>query len=236
MGKKRKIFLFDTETQGVDKRYVYDIAFQIVDKNGKVYESATYLVREMVTNPEVMCDAFYHKKVYTDYIPMLDEGAIGLANWLDIVGHLQDAVKTHDADVVSAYNIPFDISAMRQTHKALGYHGPILPYPMKKLCLWLWSCITLCRRPTYHKDALTFGWFSDAGNVRTTAEHVFRYLSKQPDFIEDHTALSDVHIERDILSNLYKLKGPVPYGRANAACWRLAQDCNLTIDMLDPPI
>ena len=41
--------------------------------------------------------------------------------------------------------------------------------------------------------------FTDSGNYSTTAETMFQYITQNPDFIEDHTALSDSLIEAQIL-------------------------------------
>ena len=42
-------------------------------------------------------------------------------------------------------------------------------------------------------------FYTEAGNYSTTAENVYRYITKNTEFLEDHTALSDSLIETEIL-------------------------------------
>jgi hypothetical protein len=42
--------------------------------------------------------------------------------------------------------------------------------------------------------------FTESGNYSTTAEAVFRYVSGDYEFVEEHTALADSRIECDILA------------------------------------
>ena len=41
--------------------------------------------------------------------------------------------------------------------------------------------------------------FSESGNYSTTAENVYRYISGNTEFVEEHTALADSEIETEIL-------------------------------------
>ena len=57
---------------------------------------------------------------------------------------------------------------------------------------------------TYKAFCEEHGYFTDSGNYSTTAETVFRYVTGNTDFIEDHTALSDSEIEGSILLECLK--------------------------------
>ena len=46
-------------------------------------------------------------------------------------------------------------------------------------------------------------------------------LSQNPDFIEDHTALSDAIIETQIMAACFAQKKRIPYGIINAQPWRI---------------
>ena len=56
----------------------------------------------------------------------------------------------------------------------------------------------------YKNFCETHNYFTDSGNYSTTAETVFRYLTNDTEFIEDHTALSDSEIEAAILIECLK--------------------------------
>ncbi len=113
---------------------------------------------------------------------------------------------------------------MAQTNEHIRGAGYVLDYRPDLLDLWLFSCITVCNRPTYHAIADANGWRSDAGNVRTNAEKVYAYITGNTDFIEAHTALDDARIETEILQRLLASKKRIPYNEIIAHPWKLAQN------------
>lgn len=77
------------------------------------------------------------------------------------------------------------------------------------LDLWALSCEHLINSTRYKDFCIENGFFSPSGKYFTTnAEVAFRYLMKDIDFIEEHTALSDAIIESQILTKALK-KGKV---------------------------
>ena len=223
---KTKIFqTIDTETCGLKPHNtVYDIGYTIHDKRGNIFAQRNWLVRDIITDADKMMGAFYAKKIFSYYIPALDSGKVKLADWSEIAAQMTADILTYGVDVIAAYNAGFDLAAIRATSQATGYTKAIVPHPVDRLCIWAAACQTLLNRPTYHRAAAAHGWISDAGNVRTTAEHTFRYLTGQPDFIESHTALDDALIETFILSQVFRQKKPIPYNDFSGT-WQRAQKC-----------
>jgi hypothetical protein len=223
--RENRFLVFDTETQGVENRYVYDLGYFITNRRGEVFAGRRFLVKEILTNPDIMADAFYHRKIFTNYIPMLDNSRQPmLENWENIALTMRRDIRRHNVNVLSAYNLPFDLGAMRQTSQYVGFGGTILTSRPTLLCLWLMSCQHLFTRPTYKTMAKENGWISDAQNYRTTAEHAFRYLTLNPDYIEPHTALEDAEIETYILHRLLAMRKRIPYNELNSMPWRIPQD------------
>ena len=56
-----------------------------------------------------------------------------------------------------------------------------------------------CKSRNYLRYCAKRHFLTDSGNPKSSAEIVYRYLSSNDDFIEEHTALSDCEIEADIL-------------------------------------
>jgi DNA polymerase III epsilon subunit-like protein len=222
---KQKTFLtLDTETCGLPpQNLVYDIGWTIHNKAGDIVTRRNFLARDIITNPAVMMGAFYAKKIFSFYIPALDLQTVRLASWSDIVATLAADVVAHNVDCVTAYNARFDVGAIRATNKALGITAKILPRPVDILCIWQFACTALLNRSSYHRLAAKHGWISDAGNVRTTAEHTYRYITGNADFVEGHTALSDAEIETDILAYCFRQKKPIPYNDLSGMPWQKAQ-------------
>ena len=216
---QRKIILvLDTECCDLAGN-VYDVGYTIADRKGTILTRKNWLVEEVFTDPDKMMGAFYAKKLFSHYAPMLDAGTIGLAPWSKIVSEMQIDVDAFGVNVLAAYNLGFDRRVMRQTNERFGL-GPILP-PMDQLDVWQFACETKLSQARYKEIARELGWVSAAGNIRTGAEYAYRFCSGDFGFIEDHTALSDAIIETKILADCYACKKSVPYGIVNAQPWRI---------------
>lgn len=75
--------------------------------------------------------------------------------------------------------------------------------------LWDVACSRLINIPKYKKYCLSTEQITESAQYfKTSAESTFRYLSKQYDFIEAHTALDDATIESVILAKALK-KGKI---------------------------
>ena len=218
---QKTIMVLDTETCDLAGN-VYDVGYTIANRKGEIVTQYNALVSEIFTDAEKMTGAFYAKKLFTHYAPMLDAGTIRLQSWADIVAQMQNDAETFGVNVLAAYNLGFDRRVMRQTNALLG-NGAILP-KMEMLDIWQFACETKLSTLTYKQIAKQNGWVSSAGNIRTGAEYAYRFCSGDHGFIEDHTALSDAIIETDILKACYASKKRVPYNIMNAQPWRIVNE------------
>ncbi len=167
--QKTSIMVIDTETIGLN-REVYDVGIIVTDRKGKIIERYTRLVREIITDAKKMRGAFYTNRVYSHYIPMLDQNEITLAPWPTIGADIRDMVQRHNINLIAAYNLPFDLRVMKKTSQALGY-GPILNSPFKLLDIWRFVCMAKLNTRLYKQLATERGWVSPAGNFKTGAEY-----------------------------------------------------------------
>jgi hypothetical protein len=207
MINKEMLMVLDTETCDLSGS-VYDVGYTIADKKGNISITRNWLVAEVFTDAKRMMGAFYAKKMFTHYARMLNDGEVKLSPWADIVATMQ-------ADC--------EFRVMAATHKMLGYTGKIMPAGLKILDLWQFACETKMSQKAYKKMAVANRWVSPAGNIKTGAEFAYRYTTQRPEFIEDHTALSDALIETQIMAACFAQKKKVPYGIINAQPWRLVQ-------------
>ena len=79
--KQKVIMVLDTETCDLSGP-VYDVGFTICNRKGEIAYRWNALVAEVFTNPDVMTGAYFAKKVFTHYAPMLDAGSISLMPWV----------------------------------------------------------------------------------------------------------------------------------------------------------
>lgn len=234
--RAKNFLVADTESTGLgNKAFVFDFGYVISRRNGTIIKERNFLIREILQNPKIMLGALYNEewrammggKIFRYYIPEIASQSLKIIGWREALEILRDDIKTHNVDVFSAYNLPFDLGAMNTTHKHLA--SKTLNFSrLDLLCLWEFSCVTVCRTRLYHdtchalgKDA---GWITQADNVRTTAEKVYAFLSGDHNFIESHTALDDAKIETEILHRLLRLKKTIPYNEVRGFSWRKAQN------------
>ncbi len=232
---KQKTFLtLDTETTGIGARpMVFDFAYVIATRT-KILLERKFLIREILTNPKIMLGALYNKtwrdmmggKLFRHYIPGLHSGELQLFGWRDALEIMRDDILTYGVDVIVAYNLPFDLRAMNKTHQRITEKN-INFSRFDLLCLWEFSCSTVCKEALYHdiawQQGRAAGWITDADNIRTNAEKVYAYLSGDLNFVESHTALEDAQIETEILQRLLAKRKTIPYNIMDHMPWRKAQ-------------
>jgi hypothetical protein len=235
MGKEKHFLVADTESLGLGSRAItFDFAYTIATRKGIKLERS-FLVREVLTNPALMFEAIKDNnwrqmiggKLFSHYVPALDESRLKLYNWSEIVETLREDMRTFGVDVFAAYNLNFDMGAIARTQKKIKGGGKVLEYKPDLLCLWEFACSTVCKTRLYHQVARErgqdTGWITPANNVRTNAEKVYAFLSGDLDFVESHTALEDAQIETEILQRLLAKKTPIPYNVLDHMPWRRAQ-------------
>ena len=220
MANKKIILTLDTETADLSGN-VYDVGYIIHDKDGNIFATYNALVEEIFTDAKKMMGSFYAKKLFTHYAPMLDRGEVSIIAWSNIIDQLRSDIQEFGVNVISAYNIGFDMRAMNNTHRALTGENKVLQSPCKILDIWQFACEVKMSNRNYKKIAKSFGWVSPKGNIKTGAEFCYRFCSGDFGFIEDHTALSDCNIEVEILRQCFASKKKIPYGKYNQAPWRI---------------
>jgi hypothetical protein len=217
---KNIIAIADTETIGLWPKYIYDFGYVIQDKEGNKLFEASHLIEEVVTDAKIMMGAFYAGKMFTHYLPLVDAGMIDIRPFSYVYDEFLQACSDYGVNVLAAYNLGFDLRALKETKKYLGYKNH-MQGNYKLLDVWQFACQVLLNRPTYKKMATDNKWISKAGNFRTNAEVAHRYTSGNIEAVEAHTALCDARIEGEILTKCYQQKKPVPYGIFDGSPWRI---------------
>jgi len=220
----KKIYLvLDTETADLTGS-VYDVGWVICDRSGYIVREYNALVREIFTDAKRMMGAFYAGRIFTHYADMLQNDAIRLESWEDIKARLNADINETRVSVACAYNAGFDFRVLNTTNAMLTHTDYVLERKLKILDLWQLACETKLRQTAYIKLARKRGWFTPNGNILTSAEYAFRYIARNMDFSEDHTALSDARIEAQILAECLRQKKRLPYGITDGWPWQLVRD------------
>ncbi len=205
MDKRKNYYLtIDTETcNTMDDPIVYDIGGCIHDKQGNVYETFSFVIYEtFVGMADVMTSAYYADKI-GNYKEDLKNGARKMVRFATAKSHIAHLCKQYNVKAIIAHNMRFDYRATATTQRYLtkSKYRYFFPYGID-----LWDTMkmaqdTICKQKTYIKWCKENGFVTARGQVRKTAEILYRYISNQTDFIESHTGLEDVLIEKEIFTH-----------------------------------
>lgn len=234
--RKKYILVLDVETAGTTKdALTYDIGFAMIDKRGNIYEKASYIVkeiffdeREKYSNPELMDTAYYADKL-PKYFAGIKSGKWKVESIWKIRREIKQLMERYGCHTIAAYNAAFDTNALNNTVRWVANRQGItckwfFPYGTEIMCIWNIATQTILNRKGYFKIADNNMWVKPSGNVETSAERAYAYISREFNFVEDHTGLADVEIETKILAKCLAQNKKLPYGKGiYRLCWRTPQ-------------
>ena len=205
--RRRYIMVLDVETAGgLENPLVYDIGYAITDKKGNIYESRSFIIKEIFEDKKLMSSAYYAEKVPM-YEKEIAEGKRTVVSFKEMRSDLIELLEKYNVHTISAYNLNFDKRALGNTMKYLTGYKKFLTEGQKNLnmlCIWSLACEVLYTQKTFRKVAESQGWTTEKGNLKTSAEIGHRYINKDYDFEESHTGLEDVFIEIGIMERCFR--------------------------------
>ena len=215
--RKNIYCVFDTETIGLDKKWIYDLGCVITDKHGKIYHKARWIIKEVMDIPHIEQMAFYGKKINTFYKGMES------VSFKNAQTEFNNIIHNFDVNMICAYNLFFDMSALKQTLEFTNNGKKFLNKPLTYFDLWNASCDSFFKQKTFKKVAEREGWVSNIGNYRTNAEVAYKYITGDFQFVESHTALEDAEIESIILIDILRQKKKIVKNEIIHHPWRKVQ-------------
>ena len=204
MAKKKFYMVLDTETaNGLDDPLVYDIGFAIVDKRGQVYLEKSYVIYDtFVLMKDLMETAYYSEKI-PQYEKDLKDGKRKLVTLSTAQSIIAYNLKKFNVSAVIAHNMRFDYNALNTTLRYLtkSQKRYFLPYNTTIWCSLAMARTTIGKQKTYRLWCKENGYVAKNNQPRLTAEILYRYITDNNDFIESHTGLEDVLIEKEIFAH-----------------------------------
>lgn len=220
-----RILIIDTETANdVAQPLPYDVGYQIIEtETWEVLVERSFVVAEIYLDKKMMTSAYYAKKI-PQYEKDLHEGKRLMKRLLTIRKTIKEDMAAYTCSTVAAYNLGFDKRACNNDCRFITASSVrwFFPYGVEFIDIWNMACTSFLRSVWYIKWAVKNGLVSKAGNVLTSAEAAFRYITKDVDFEEQHTGLEDVRIEAAILRKV--MEGRMKYDTSvKSGCWRIPQ-------------
>ena len=211
--KKHYYLVIDTETTDISNPYVYDIGGAIIDRYGNVYETFSFVIKEMWhDNWELLKSAYYADKL-PNYQRELILGSRELVTYYQAKKHIAKICEEYKVKAIMAHNAIFDYKATRNTQKFLtdGKYSTFLPYGIE-----IWDTMKMAQdviatKKSYIRFCEENGYMTQhkTPRVQVKAEVLYRYISGNNDFVESHTGLEDVLIEKDIFAYCNKQHKPM---------------------------
>ena len=137
-----KFIVIDTETaNNIDDPIVYDIGFAVVDRTGKVYETHSYAIADVILDNEMMSTAYYAEKL-PQYWEEIKNGKRLLRHFKTVKMIFADVYKQYDIKVVVAHNARFDYRSLNLTQRYItsSKYRYFFPYGIK-----IWDTLKMSR-------------------------------------------------------------------------------------------
>jgi len=226
------VMVLDSETtNSVEQPLPYDVGYAIVSPDGSILVTRSFVVAEMFLDKELMSYAYFANKI-PQYWEDIKKGTRELKTFYNIRRQIKEDLTNYSVKKVGAYNMGFDKRAMNNDTRYItkSFLRWFFPYGTEFFCIWNWACSTILSTENYINFALANGYVSDKGNIQTSAECAYRFLTNDVNFVECHTGLEDVLIEVAIMMACIN-SGVEGDTKINSACWRKVQKKKREMDL-----
>ena len=200
--KRKSYYLtIDTETaNGLDDPMMYDLGGAIHDRSGRVYETFSFVIYDVFCADRALFDTAYYAEKRPQYEEQIAAGLRQIVSIYTARQRVAALCSKYNVKAIIAHNARFDY---RSTNYTLRYVTKsksryFLPYGIPMWDTLKMAQDTICKQPTYIRWCERNGYCQKNGKPRATAEILYRYITQNNEFIEDHTGLEDVLIEKEI--------------------------------------
>lgn len=195
-----KYIILDTETTNdIECPFVYDFGFAVIDEHGKVYASYSFVVADIFCNNEMMQSAYFAEKIPSYWNDIKNHVRV-LKSFYDIESTFRRVCKEWNINTFVAHNARFDYTALNNTKRYLtkSKYRFFFPFASQFIDTLKFSRSVLADDCAYREYCVANDYITKNKQNRYTAEILYRYLTGNKDFNEEHTGLADCMIEKEI--------------------------------------
>ena len=200
--QKEKFIVLDVETANdIPDTLTYDVSFIVADRSGKVYHEHAFVISDIFTDEKDLMQSCYYAKKLPLYEERIADKEIKVVSIFTVRRLIAKYITEYNIKKVYAYNAAFDRNALNTTQRYLtkSKYRWFFPYGVEICCIWHMACQTICNRMNYCLFCAKNGYYSKSKNMITNAETVYKFLTQDKEFEEEHTGLADCRIELQIL-------------------------------------
>lgn len=192
------IVIFDTETTSLNKPFCYNLGYVIVDASTfEILKKEDFVIQQTWENLPLFATAYYAEK-RNIYISAMRGKKAEMIKYGYAMSKMISDFKKYDVKKAYAYNAPFDDSVFSFNCDWYKVRNPFDNIPIYDIRGMVTEFITDTEH--YKTFCEENEFFTETKrNYSTTAETVYKYITKNLDFEEAHTALSDSIIEAEIM-------------------------------------
>lgn len=194
--KKLIVATIDTETVGgaTNPTGAYNYGCVIHDREGNILATTSLLVME---HYDEIANDDYAKKNFPIYRERLDAGLISaVATEEEAVAIIRNLCRHYGVRYVTAYNSGFDFVKTKCAE---------LLDEFEFIDIYLMALQTVCHLKGYGAFCREHEMWSKSGKTcATSAESLYAFITGNCEYEEEHTALSDALIEKDIFVRCVK--------------------------------
>lgn len=197
-----KLLIFDTE--GIRSGLCYDLGVASIDREGNVYDTLSLVNGNIFEDRRDLMQTAHYKSKVPKYEKEIAEGIRKVVSFKEMKWLFADFIKRNNIKKVFAHNIPYDYNSLNKTSLYLLGDNFFFPNGLTFYDTNTMTKQVVQNTPSYRKFCEKYKFLTSTGKPQTKAEIVYRYLTNNPDFVEEHTGLADVMIEKEILAYCYK--------------------------------
>ncbi len=211
---KDYILTIDTETatfnhsKGVYgcNALTYDIGAAVCDRLGNIYETLNLVIEDIFQGEYKRMKTSYYADKLPQYFVEIGEGVRSLVSFDDARAQILDLMNKYSIKKVAAYNTSFDYYALKKTNSFLNKKWYFFPKDTQYIDIMKMAKQTFLKNRNYVKFCEENNYLTKNGRPQIKAETVYRYILKDPNFVESHTGLKDVEIDTAVMGYLNKRK------------------------------
>lgn len=197
MNRKTMYCTIDTETVGgaATPTGMYNIGCSIHDREGNIVATVSLLVMEHFD--KIRYDDYAKKNFHLYEQGLLNGSMSAVATEAEAISIVRNLCRFYGVRYVMAFNSSFDFvkTICRELLDEFEF-----------IDLYLVALQTITHKKSYADFCRANGYRSKSGtSCATSAEALYAYVSNNPNYIEEHTALADTFIEVEIFSACVKM-------------------------------
>ena len=200
--------VFDCETTNtMDDPIVYDLGWSVINDRFEVLAERSFVNADVfIEEKELMKEAYFADKI-PQYVAEIADGTRELRRFETIRRAFALDCKMFGVTEIYAHNARFDYKALQTTQRYLtkSKYRWFFPFGVEICDTLKMARQTFGKCDEYKEFCIENGFVCNNGQLRMTAEVLYRFITKDLQFEEEHTGLADVRIEREIFRHCVQM-------------------------------